>query len=302
MNELFSKPCPHIVDIQVLDLSSELGHIQDATRKAQVAKNLENVTVYAMTYRVRKGLNVKGFIAVPNVGEKMPSIIHLRGGSGEFGALTTSSLISQLVVFAAQGYVVITTQYPGVAGGDGKDEFGGLDDMASIVRLRDILKYVQIADASRIGIKGHSRGGLMAYMLMREVPWVQTTVIGGAPTDEVRAGKEREGWREHQIKLFGRSKTELIRRSPIVWANELPKKTPILIMHGSADWRVPADHSILMSQTLYKAMIPHRFVLFEGADHGITEYRLEYRQMALAWFKRYLAPDRTLPNLKPHGE
>jgi dipeptidyl aminopeptidase/acylaminoacyl peptidase len=253
-------------------------------------------------YRVRKGLVVKGYVALPRSGEKLPCIINLRGGSGDFGRLDARQLLWQVVSYAADGYVVVTTQYPGVEGGDGKDTFGGEDDIASIKKLRDILKCIPSADTTRIGIKGHSRGGLMAYMLLREVSWVRASVIAGAPTDQVRAGKEREGWREHQIKMFGKLKTELVRRSPILWASELPKKTPLLIMHGSADIRVRADHSIRMSQALFEAKVPHRFVLFEGADHGITEFRTEYHNMTRAWLAQYLTPDCALPDIRPHGE
>ncbi len=142
----------------------------------------------------------------------------------------------------------------------------------------------------------------MAYMLLREVSWLKAAVIGGASTDEFRAGKEREGWREHQVSLFGKSQKELLKRSPIKWVNELPKKVPILIVHGSADWRVPADHSIQIALKLYDNKIPNRLIIYEGADHGITEYWKHYRKEAVEWFDRYLAKDKKLPNMNPHGD
>ena len=138
-------------------------------------------------------------------------------------------------------------------------------------------------------------------MKLRKVKWVKAAVIGAAPTNEIRAGKVRPKWREHQISLWGKSRAETIKRSPILWANELPKKVPLLIMHGSADWRVNPLDSIEMSQVLYEHKIPHRFILFEGADHGITEYRDEYSRQTLGWLNRFLKDNAKLPDLKPHG-
>jgi dipeptidyl aminopeptidase/acylaminoacyl peptidase len=295
--------CSLIVECTPVDLTEELdSSVDNPAQRARALELLASVELYALRYRVRRGLVVRGYVAVPHEGDTLPCVINLRGGQGDFGKLSVRQLLWHVVAYAKEGYVVITTQYPGVEGGDGRDMFGGEDDIASIKKLRDILKKIPRADVSRIGVKGHSRGGLMAYMLMREVSWVRAAVVTGAPTDAARMGKEREGWRKLQIETFGASKEALVRRSPLLWAGELPKKAPILVMHGSADWRVRADHSIRMSQALLDAKVPHRFVLFEGADHGITEFRAEYHGMTRAWLARYLAHTPPLPNLRLHGE
>ncbi|MEX0917422.1 MAG: prolyl oligopeptidase family serine peptidase [Candidatus Paceibacterota bacterium] len=300
MHKIFIKECSYIEKCFEIDLKKNLNLVKSRERRGEISKALEGVQVFKIIYTIRRDFKVAGFIVVPKEGKKLPSVIHLRGGSGDFGMIKALHLLN-LVSLASEGFVVITTQYPGVDGGDGKDTFGGSDDIASIKRLRDILKYIKNANPDWIGMSGHSRGGLMTYMMLREVSWVKAAVIGGASTDEVKAGKERKGWREHQISLYGKSKKELIKRSPILWANELPKKVPILLAHGSADWRVSADHSILMSNELYKNKIPHRFVLFEGADHGISEFRKEYRELTIEWFKRFLKEDRKLPDMRLHG-
>jgi len=300
MDKIFKKKCPHVKECSELDLTENLFLVEDKKKRKNLSDALKKVHVLKIVYTVRKDFKVIGFVLVPKRGKKFPSVIHLRGGSRDFGMIKALHLL-RLAALASEGFVVITTQYPGVDGGDGKDTWGGPDDIASIKRLRDILKYIKYADTEWIGVKGHSRGGLMTYMMLREVPWIKAAVIGGAPTDEIRAGKEREGWRDHQISLYGRQRDELIRRSPILWAHELPARTPLLIVHGSSDWRVKADHSILMSKELYKNRIPHRFVLFEGADHGISEFASEYSNLTVEWFKRFLRKDRELPDIRPHG-
>ena len=59
------------------------------------------------------------------------------------------------------------------------------------------------------------------------------------------------------------------------WADEMCKTTPLLIMQGSSDWRVPASESLELLNKLYESKHPVRYILFEGADHGIREYRNE---------------------------
>lgn len=291
-----------IVTVDFYDLSNKLDSLSDLQKVESVKSELKLVETYRFLYKVGK-LKVVGYIAIPaNQNEKLPSIIHLRGGSRDFAALTPRAVYGQLVKYALEGFVVISTQYPGVEGGDGQDTLGGTDDIASIVKLRDILKGISIADTNKIGVKGHSRGGLMAYMLLREVKWIKTAVIASAPADQVRQGKERPKWREHQISLWGKSREGLLRRSPLRWVTDLPKKVPVLLMHGSADWRVTPLDTIEMSQAMFKHMIPHRFILFEGADHGITEYKAEYFRQSLDWFNRFLKNDEPIPNLKPHGD
>lgn len=290
------RACKKIVEVAELNLSELIKEKQFPKVWATASANL-----YRIVYKVGK-LRVVGYVATPKKGKDIPCLIHLRGGGGDFGRLNSKSLLVHLVRYARKGYTVITTQYPGVEGGYGQYGYGNADDLKSIKNLRDILKDLSMADHSRIGIKGHSRGGLMTYMMLREVKWIKAVAIGGASTDQVRQGKNRKGWREHQIKRWGKSRAETIKRSPLRWLDELPKNVPMLIMHGLSDWRVNPLDSIEMSQALLKHKIPHRLILFEGADHGISEYRSEYIRQTLEWFDRFLKKGEKLPDIEPHGD
>ena len=290
----------HILEVEEVDFTAHFKTLSPAIRKKS-AELLSLVYVFKIKYKVNKK-RIIGYVSIPRKGKNLPCVIHLRGGSREFGMLTLPSIFGQLVRFSAEGYIVIATQYPGIEGGDGIDTFGGEDDIECIKKLREILKSIPSADLDKIGLKGHSRGGLMAYMLLREVKWIKCAVIAGAPTDQISKAREREGWKEHQIKMWGREKKDYVKRSPIFWVEELPKNVPILLMHGSADWRVLPIHSTKMSMRFLELAIPHRFILFEGADHGISEYREEYNIQTLNWFNRYLKKDEGLPNLIPHGD
>lgn len=290
-----------VVSVSGLDLKAEVETLSNLTVREKLSLQLEKIEVYRLVYKVGK-LKVIGYLTLPKEGDNLPCIIHLRGGNRDFSMITPRAVLMQMVNYAGEGYVVITTQYPGVEGGDGVDTHGGPDDLASIKKLRDVLKKISCADGGNIGMKGHSRGGLMIYMLLREVKWIKAAVMIGSPVDQFEQAKQRKNWREHQVLMWGKSKDEILKRSPLRYAEEFPKNVPLLIMHGGADWRVLAEHSFKMTQKLSNLAVPYRFMLFEGGDHGLTEYRTEYHRQVLDWFNRFLKQKEALPNLKLHGE
>ena len=42
--------------------------------------------------------------------------------------------------------------------------------------------------------------------------------------------------------------------------------------------------------------------MYEGGDHGLSEFRKESNAQIIDWFERYVKNGEKLPNLKPHGE
>lgn len=291
---------PLIVSVEPYDMRAHIACGDDVEKKRTLEQTLKTVETYRIRYTVGS-LTIVGYVSLPKAGTSLPCIIHLRGGARDFGMLTPQGVYNHLARFATKGYVVIATQYPGVEGGDGSDTFGGEADLASITTLRNILKHIPCADARAIGIKGHSRGGLMTCMLLRNVSWVTAAVIASAPTNSTQMNTSRSEWKKYQETFFKKSKEEYLKRSPIHWVDTFPKNVPILLMHGSADLRVSAEQSIALSGAFFKHHIPHRFILFDGADHNITEYRDEYYAHIHTWFERFLKRKEPIPNLTPHG-
>lgn len=90
-------------------------------------------------------------------------------------------------------------------------------------------------------------------------------------------------------------------RSAIRWAEKLNKNTPILLLHGTADWRVPPAQAINIARRLLETKHPFRLVLFEGGDHALTEHRSEADGIIKNWFDRYVRDRQPWPSLEPHG-
>jgi pimeloyl-ACP methyl ester carboxylesterase len=93
----------------------------------------------------------------------------------------------------------------------------------------------------------------------------------------------------------------LAARSVVRWADRLSKTTPILLLHGTADWRVPPGESMALAERLLENRHPFRLVMLEGGDHGLTEHRAEVDRLAREWFDRYVRDRRPWPSLEPHG-
>jgi len=102
--------------------------------------------------------------------------------------------------------------------------------------------------------------------------------------------------------MYGGTKKEQVKRSAVCWPEKFSKKTPILIMHGTADWRVSVKDSINLSSKLVDEKVPHRLVIFEGGDHGLSEYRRDIDQMTIEWLERFLKNKEKMPDLKLHGK
>ncbi|TSC83580.1 MAG: peptidase [Parcubacteria group bacterium Gr01-1014_17] len=264
-------------------------------------KNSDTVSVYRIIYLSNKK-KIAGFIVEPkNSTGKLPCIIYNRGGSRDFGAIKLGNLFGSIAEFAKRGYVVIASNYAGSPGSDGVDDFGG-KTLADILNLYKILKQYPPADITRIGMYGWSRGAAMTHMCLAKARWIKAAVVGAGPTDEVSAPRFRKGWREHQISLYGKSRAEQIKRSALYWPEKFSKKTPILIIHGTADWRVNPLDSIKLAEKLYEQKVPFRLVMFEGADHSVSEYKSEVKRLTYDWFERFVKNKEKLPNLKPHGK
>ncbi len=292
-----------IIEKEKLVLSeSTLAKIQKAD--STLIPALKKIEFYRITY-LSDSLKIKGFIAKPIAKGNFPCIISNRGGSGDFGKWNETGVGFFLGKLASWGYVVVASQYRGNAGSEGKEEIGG-NDINDVLNLVPTLNEIENADTSRIGIEGASRGGMMTYRALKKTCQFKAAVVLAGPTNAFKGLKNRPEFEEHvyskYIPNYSKNKDEeLKKRSAVFWANKMCKTTPILIMHGSSDWRVQASESLELVHKLYEYKHPVRFLLFEGADHGIREYRNQFFAQSKTFFDYYLKNLNELPNMELHG-
>ena len=265
---------------------------------------LDSIEIYKITY-LSDRLKINGFMVKPKKKGKYPCIIYNRGGNRDFGALKIDHVAIRLGQIAKEGYVVIASQYRGNGGSEGKEEFGGRE-VNDVIILTEVLKEIEDADTSKIGMYGWSRGGMMTYIALTKTDKIKAAVVGGAVSDSYAIIKDRPELETYVISELvpnyaENRDTELEKRSAIKWADKFPNNVPILMLHGNADWRVKPEHSLKLALEFEKYRIPYRLIMFDGGDHGISEHKEEVNDQVLNWFDKYLKNDSKLPNMEYHG-
>ena len=268
---------------------------------------LAQVAIERITY-LSDGLRVKGYLVEPTINdpeEQLPAVIYNRGGNRDFAALTDRGAVLRLAPLAAHGYVVVASQYRGNAGGEGQEEFGGAD-VRDVLNLLPLLDQHPRVDADRIGMFGWSRGGLMTYLALAQTDRIRGAVVGAGAADmaagiAARPAMETRVLAELVPNWEDEREVALEARSPVRWADRLHKGTPILLLHGTSDWRVQPTEAFDMARALYETRHPMRLMLFEGGDHGLSDYRAEVFRAVTEWLDRYVRDRAPLPNLEPHG-
>lgn len=264
---------------------------------------ISSVNFYKIVY-LSDGLKVKGLLSVPKKEGKYPCLIFNRGGNQDFGILGDAEMVRLLGGPASWGYITVASQYRGNAGGEGKEEFGGkdVDDVLNLVPFFDNLAG---ADTSRIGIFGWSRGGMETYLALARTCRFKAGIIASGMADAFTTIQKRpQMLRQYENLAPGYSKNKdsvLKSRSAVYWADKLCATTPLLLLTGSADWRVSPDEQLEMVHKLYEIKHPMRFELFEGGQHSLREHYDEVNHAIRTFLDAYLRDGKMWPSLEPHG-
>ncbi len=278
-----------------------------AENEPSIRDLLRDVTLHRIVYEV-DGLRVTGYLARPVAPGPHPCLVWNRGGNREFGAWNDRRAAVVLARAASWGYVVVAPQYRGNGGGEGREEYGGAD-LADVLALLTLLDSLPDADASRVGLYGQSRGGLMAYQALAASDRFAAAAIDAGIADlaesiarrpdlEPVAAELIPGWSDDRA-------AALRHRSALAWAEELAAGTPVLLLHGTADERVDIAQARRMAARLAELGRPHRLVEFEGGDHALSAHRRAADDALRAWFDAHLrtpavtAGDRPPPTPPP---
>lgn len=291
---------------QNTDLANRISFEKNGKRVFKTKyQYLDSVQIEKITY-LSDGLKVNGYLAFPKTKELNPCVIYNRGGNRNFGALNEYKAVFILARVASWGYVVAGSQYRGNVGGEGREEFGG-SDVNDVLNLIPFFENIENADTSKIALYGWSRGGMMTYLSLAKTCQFKAAVVGAGVTDmwawmETRMDTIETVFANNIPDYAMNTKAVLNARSAIYQVDKICKTTPILMLHGTADWRVVPEMALDLSKAFLKEKVPHRLVLFEGGDHGLREFRVEVDAMVKDWLDKYLKKEKALPNLSPHGK
>lgn len=317
LEKLLELPCdPNLPDGQIIYRQAYDPFDDSATKQLVFEPNtktlkpefsfLKSIAMEELFY-MSDGLRVKAYMAYPKGADQLPGIIYNRGGNREFSKIYPYRVVDILARIASWGYVAIGSQYRGTDGGDGQEEFGGAD-VNDVLNLLPLLENLPQANADKIGMLGKSRGGMMTYLSLMKTDKIKAAAVVGGLADLQLMNDGRGGEMEHYVYSqlmpnYWENKEALLKeRSAISRISEISKNCPILLMHGTADWRVSPTETMNMASAFQEAKIPYRLLMMEGADHGLTENKEESEEIIREWFNRFLVKNEKLPNLNKHGK
>jgi len=255
-----------------------------------------------VTWTAADGLDLQGLLIRPllAVEQPAPTIVVVHGGPEAHysnGWLTSYSSPGQMA--AALGFAVF---YPNYRASTGRGvEFSMLDqgdfagrEFDDIVDGVDHLIAIDVTDSARVGVTGGSYGGYATGWLTTKYSdrfaagvmfvGISNTIskdgVSDIPEEMFLVHQRIRPWDDWQF---------FLERSPIFWADS--SRTPLLILHGEEDPRVPTDQSIEMYRNLkLRGSAPVRLILYPGEGHGNARAaaRLDYSLRSLRWLEHYL--------------
>ena len=199
-------------------------------------------------------------------------------------------------MFASHGYVVMMTNFHGSTGYGQKfveqisGDWGGAC-YQDIMLATDYLENLPYVDKNHIGAAGASFGGYMIDWIAGHTHRFKALVShDGVYDSHSMYGETEEVWFdewEHQGPPWTKRES-YEKSSPSNFVQNI--ETPMLIVQGALDFRVPEGQAIQLFTSLQRRGIPSRFLYFPDEGHWVLKpqnSRLWYRTV-LEWLDKYV--------------
>jgi dipeptidyl aminopeptidase/acylaminoacyl peptidase len=243
-------------------------------------------------FKARDGLELNGFITRPAGTGPYPTVVLPHGGP--YGIHDGWEYDAEAQMLASVGYAVLQLNYRG-SGGYGMDfedaghrEWGGKmqDDLTDATHWAIDQK---VAAADRICIYGGSYGGYAALMGAIREPALYRCAIGEAgvydlqlmqSTGDIRTSRSGRNYMHDKI---GADSNDLHARSPAYNAEKI--QIPVMLIHGSADWRADFEQATHMKAALDKNHRKYEWMELRNEGHGVFDEktRLAVAQRIIAF-------------------
>jgi dipeptidyl aminopeptidase/acylaminoacyl peptidase len=255
--------------------STHLGQVSETSWKTHEGISLEGIATFPPDY-------VKG--------KRYPFVVLPHGGPEGNDLL---SFFGDPQYLAALGYVVLQPEYRGSTG-YGSAFLNSIYQHFGDRAYRDVDSATDYAiqqgwaDPNRLAMFGWSAGGFMTCWTVTQTNRYKAAVEGAGITDwasfmwtsDVDQFDYDARWPDEDPGAFQKF-------SAVMYANRVT--TPLLILHGAADARVPTYQGREFFELLLARGKTTRMVTYPGSGHFpyLWEQRLDvYRELA-AWLKKY---------------
>lgn len=261
------------------------------------------------------GLKIYALLTVPQ-GKKpssgWPVIIFNHGYIPPEQYRTTERYIAYTDAFSRNGYIVLKSDYRGHGSSEGKPEGAYYSPAYTIDVLNAVssVKKFKDADPKRIGMWGHSMGGMITLRAMVITKDIKAADIWGGVTASYEdltnnwhhpdlnprtftpSQREQAAGRPGRQQLI--TKFGDFKENPSFWQSISPIffvkdiSGPVQIQHGTADEEVPILFSQKLDEALKKAGKPVTFYTYERDDHNLSNNLNTALDRSVAFFDKYV--------------
>lgn len=247
--------------------------------------------VKMITYPASDGEKIEAVLTMPRhrVGQKNLPVVMITHG-GPFGPRDNAEYNDWAQAMAELGYVVVQPNYRGSGGygaewiKKGRDDGFGLRMQDDLNDAIDYLAAEGIVDKNRACMMGWSYGGYASARAAQRDPDRWRCTIAGAGVYDLRL------MREYDVGYLGRFGSNYLAKGAADLEDVSPASnasgdwSPILIVHGVRDSRVPVEQARVLVSALKSAG------KVEGKDFKYIEqpentHNLPYNDVRIEWLK-----------------
>ncbi len=252
--------------------------------------------VRVVSWTASDGTHLEGILTFPagyRTGTKAPFLVLPHGGPEGNDALEFD-MFSRFV--AGQGYVVLQPEYRGSTGYGSEflnaiyQHFG--DRAYSDVNSATDYAVAQgWADSNHLAIFGWSAGGFMTAWTVTQTHRYRAAIEGAGITDWLSFIPTSDiAQVDYDARLQEKDPTPFLKFSAVMYADRVT--TPLLILHGAADPRVPTFQGREFYVLLAERGKTVRMVTYPGSPHFpvLAEQRRDVFREVAAWLQKYDGP------------
>lgn len=266
-----------------------------------------------ITWKSKDGQTVEGVLLKPvgyTAGAKVPLLVSAHGGPTGAHTNGFKGGASPGQTWAGQGWAVL---YPNPRGSTGYGEkwmrgnipdWGG-GDYRDIMTGVDALIQRGVADSTKMAFEGWSYGGYMTSWVVSQTGRFKAAMMGaGLPSLLSMAGTTDipgyintffNGIPQYDGSLVNPSTKFYMERSAISYSDRVT--TPLLILHGGNDERVPIGQPMEFYRALKDRGKTVELVFYPREGHGFTEYyhQLDRMKRESEWITKYTLGPKVVP-------
>lgn len=300
-----------VVDTTTLRAMIDSPRQQPTLVMGEVVDETGGVTSTAVTYD-SGGLTISGVLRMPPGGGPFPAVVVVHGSVNPEKYVSGGDLEAEQRALVESGYAVLATDMRGYAASDAADSeslavdpgFGWMTVLdwgmaLDVVNALDVLRSGQVpgVDPERIGLVGHSLGGLLAMDAAVIAPGAAEIVVAlSAPPSSFAEAIEEYTADDPEVQEEISESVGLPSENPEYWADISPRTffdratEPLLLIHGGDDDVALASWSQETAAAWQAAGGQAEAIILDGADHALQPRRGESVQLTMAALDAVIGP------------